>query len=320
MRMAHRLEFLVADPVSPHCGPHRLSHIHSSPRTRVSRIPAIPIKECTFQGRDSKKVLPPEPHEILLWNPQITSPQVDGADRAVVDEPVPGVPVPVGRDDERAGPGPARALCLNPIHHHRRNPVWPRQMLLDASPQALVPGCVRLAMLIVESSKKVARLSIRIGIVLSRASFDQFAREICDDKDILGLVRSDKLANGVCVQPRLGPLLVGAELAGNVVVSRTARLDDESLTRGLNLQDSRISEPPGVVGQDAPGTEALVQKAPLGRAETRCAHRAPTVSVGSRRESQQDRTPTPPSKVTPGIVKRLETSRKPTRSCNANDA
>lgn len=262
-----RLELLVPHPVRPGCGADRLAHQGAVPRAGLARVGAVALQEGCLQAGAAQEVLAGQPGEVGQRGAHGGAAEVDDADDVVVDEPVPRLPVAVGRHQGRGRRRPAGDLGAQLRHRGRRDPVRsaePRQGLLVLPPLVLLVGDGVLG---VQQGKQPAGLAVSGGSAGVVAAEHQLAGQVPGDQDLRVRVAVDQRRRAAPAGPRQQPAPVGVQLAGDVVIIVAAGFGDEPVPGQRQLQDGRRHQAPAVLFLDAGARKPLSQQGPLPRGQ-----------------------------------------------------
>ena len=138
-RVAELLEALVSDAVCPDGGADRFADKRSTPATGLSGIGAVTLQVRRLEGRVAREVLTRESHEVLLNRAEIGASEVDDSHLAVVQKPVPRLPIAMRGHDAGRSTRPGRDLVSDAALNFRVDPMRLIEEALDAPTEAIVP-------------------------------------------------------------------------------------------------------------------------------------------------------------------------------------
>ena len=237
-----------------------MAHLHPSPGRWVSRVWAVALEEGGLESPVPQEVLGGQAGQVGLRRARRSPTEVDGPHHPgaalpvpggmVVDEPVAGLPVTVGRHEPGRRGRPRLDLGPELPGDIRVDAVRFGQPRQDRGVLACFVTFVDGARLVVQQSQQAPGLSIGVRIVSRGVAFDESAREEFGGQDLVFRRGIPQHGGQPTRSPRPQPLSVRAQLADQVPVVRRCCFDDETLTCATDLQHSRRDQAPTVVVLD----------------------------------------------------------------------
>jgi len=188
-----------------------------------------------------------ESTEVTDCGPPGEASEVDDLDRALIDNPVPGLPVAMrGYDNHRLRLVPCENFS-QPSGDLRLDPVWLIKPAQRFRHRYGVPIGVNAFGLIMKQPSKSSRLAIGVRSELGVGPLYQRPLEVSNDEKVRVpvLVEQGGGVSGAC--QAVGETLVGSDLSSDVVIVRASSFDHDPSAFGVDIENGCVDEIPAHV-------------------------------------------------------------------------